>query len=535
MKIMVIDDEPIVAKALRKLICWEQHGFRWLPEAYDGQAALKQILQEKPDLLLLDCRMPGMNGLELLAELNRRSLPIKSIILSGHDEFEYARQAIKLGASDFLLKPPDMELLLQTVLQVKQAWAEENRLKQQLQDNLPLMRYKFIQALLDGASMSKERFAEKTGVLGLSLKPAPFYLALVQVEEDPDHPKGYGYEDQQLMNFAIGNIIGETLAQWPDQYCFMKAQGSFIALVNAEAANSARLQQDLQGLVHNLRETLKYQTTVGVSFPGANPGTDLQAAYKQAKSALQYKYYTGANAVIFLDMVEWEASSAPSEGLPSRLPASLLEEFQAVFRLCNQEQLQGWITLYINHLKEADFPVDLTKTMTIQWMVEASITMTELHSQLKRDDLLTPARIAAVLSLSSLAELEKELKAYLGELLGITAELRKAGKNALVQKAKLYIKEHYRDNITLESIAREVFLSPVYLSFLFKQEEGLNLSDFITQTRLEKAKELLADPALKTYEIAEKAGYHDDKYFSRLFKKRLGMTPTEYRNSISGG
>lgn len=161
MKIMVIDDEPIVPQALRALIPWEEHGFTWLPPADNGDEALELIERDKPDLLLLDCRMPGKTGLELLQEIHARELPVKSIILSGHDEFTYAQQALKLGALDYLLKPPDLDQLLNVVLSIQQQWKDEQKLKSQLKDHLPLIRFRFLTSLLEGACFNDDLFVEK--------------------------------------------------------------------------------------------------------------------------------------------------------------------------------------------------------------------------------------------------------------------------------------------------------------------------------------------------------------------------------------
>jgi two-component system response regulator YesN len=148
------------------------------------------------------------------------------------------------------------------------------------------------------------------------------------------------------------------------------------------------------------------------------------------------------------------------------------------------------------------------------------------------DDLLTTGNIDAVFSVSTLDELEDLVKKYLFNLLLLTQELRKSGNNMVVEKTKEYINTHYNQNITLEMIAKEVFVSPVYLSFLFKQVESINLTNYLTNARIEQAKRLLQTTIYKTYEVAYNVGYQDEKYFSRIFKKKMGMTPTEYRNQF---
>ena len=116
----------------------------------------------------------------------------------------------------------------------------------------------------------------------------------------------------------------------------------------------------------------------------------------------------------------------------------------------------------------------------------------------------------------------------------MTGELRKSGNNAIVEKTKAFIHANYNRNLTLDIIAKEVYVSPVYLSFLFKHVESVNLTDYIAQVRIEQAKRLLRSTTRKTYEIARMVGYQDEKYFSRLFKKKVGLTPTEYRSQWAG-
>ncbi|RED83916.1 response regulator transcription factor [Cohnella phaseoli] len=528
MKIMVVDDEPIVPQALRALIPWEEHGFTWLPPAENGAEALELIERDRPDLLLLDCRMPGLTGLELLEEINARGLPIKSVILSGHDEFVYAQQAIKLGALDYLLKPPDLDQLLHVVLSVKQSWEEERKLKHQLTDHLPMVRFRFLTSLLEGARFNEELFEEKTGFLQIPLRVGPIYLAIVDLEEDPDDPKNYSYEDQQLMNFAVLNVSEETLAAWPHKFMICPGHNRFVLLVNVADADKRKFRNDLRALADNLRTTLRYSAMIGVSAHGSSLNTEGKSLYQSAKTALEYKYYTGPGEVVFVEDLEWENVVAPDLELPASAPVD--EALQLALKIGSPEQLDAWLGDFILHLKSSDYPVQVTKSIAVKHMVTAADSLATMHPKLTLDDLLPPPQISLFFAAATLDQLAGELRRYLDGLLRRTLDLRKDGKNAVVEKTKLFIAERFRDNITLETAAQEVHMSPVYLSFLFKQVEGVNLSDYLTETRLGEAKRLLATTSLKTYEVAVRAGYADEKYFSRLFKKRTGLTPTEYRN-----
>lgn len=528
MKIMVIDDEPIVPQALRALIPWEEHGFTWLPPVDNGEEALELIKRDKPDLLLLDCRMPGKTGLELLEEIHARELPVKSVILSGHDEFTYAQQAIKLGAIDYLLKPPDLEQLLNVVVSVKQQWEEEQKLKSQLKDHLPLIRFRFLTSLLEGASFNDDLFAEKTEFLHIPLRIGPVYLAVIELEEDPDFPKDYSYEDQQLMNFAVMNIAEETLAAWPDKFLMCPGHNRFVLLANVTPADKARFRDDLRRLANNLRGALRYMVMIGVSVHGMSLNNEGKSLYQSARTALEYKYYTGPNEIVFVEDLEWENAVSPNQKLPSSTPVD--EALQLALKIGNPEQLAHWLHDFVQHLKSSDYPVQVTKSIALQHMVVAADSLAAMHPKLTLDELLPAGQITRFFETSTLEQLSEEMRRYLDALLRRTLDLRKVGKNAIVEKTKRFIEEHFRENVTLETAAQEVYLSPVYLSFLFKQVEGVNLSDYLTEIRLAEAKRLLVETSLKTYEVALCSGYQDEKYFSRLFKKRTGLTPTEYRN-----
>lgn len=198
-------------------------------------------------------------------------------------------------------------------------------------------------------------------------------------------------------------------------------------------------------------------------------------------------------------------------------------------RVCNDSGLEAWLASFISFLKDQGFSQHETKTLSLQHMISATHTMIEMHPQLQLDELLATEDIQLIFQANTIDELAQLMHRFLFKLLTLTQNLRKSGKNVVIEKTKDYINENFGKNITLETIAAEVFLSPVYLSFLFKQVESMNITDYITHVRIERAKSLLQTTNGKTYEIANLVGYQDDKYFSRIFKKRVGITPSEFR------
>lgn len=530
MKVIVIDDEPIVTIALRKLIPWEEYGFEWMGTANNGAEALALIEAKHPHLIIVDCQMPIMDGLLLLRELDARGIRLKSIILSGHDEFMYAQQALQLGASDYLLKPPDMERLVSVILRVKQEWEAENILKQQIKENFPVMVERFLHSLIDGMNQKPDIFLDKTAYLGIPLQAGAFRICLLEMEDETGKLEQYTVEDQQLIHFAVANIVEETMEAWRFKVHFQEQNQRFIMIFNMDDERSFNpLQELLRQLMINLRETLNLGSTIGVSRLFSNLLSDCKIAYENAKLALQYKYYTGGNQIIFIDDLEEQAGVA-STG--KDIYSVQDEDLIMSIRVGNESGLAAWLASFILFLKEQAFNQHESKTISLQQMVAATHTMLEMHPQLQLDELLATTDIEKIFKASTIDELAQFMKQFLYKLLALTQNLRKSGKNVVIDKTKEFILENFRHNITLEMIASEVFLSPVYLSFLFKQVESINITDYITSVRIDHAKDLLRKTNGKTYEIANLVGYQDDKYFSRIFKKRVGITPSEYRAQV---
>jgi two-component system response regulator YesN len=530
MKVIVIDDEPIVCIGLRKLIPWEEYGFEWLGTADNGVAALALIESKHPDLIIVDCQMPLMDGLQLLRQLAARQIQLKSIILSSYDEFMYAQQALQLGASDYLLKPPDLERFTEVILRVKEEWEAENVLKKQMKENFPVMVERFLLSLIHGAKQKQAMFLEKTAYLKLPIHPGSFRVCLLEIEDETGKLDRYTVEDHLLIHFAISNIIEETLEAWDAKVVFQEQSRRFIVMFNIDGEEQIILLRALlQQLIVNIQTTLQLGATIGVSRHYVSLLNDSKMAYENAQIALQYKYYTGSNQVIVIDDLEGEQDCVT---ITKDKHTTQDEDLIMSIRVCNESGLIVWLDSFIAYLKEQAFNQHETKMLSLQQMMAATHTMVEIHPQLQLDELLTTGDIELIFKANTIDELSQLMHGFLFKLFKLTQNLRKSGKNVVIEKTKGYIHDNYQHNITLETIAAAVFLSPVYLSFLFKQVESMNITDYITHIRIEHAKSLLQKTNSKTYEIANLVGYQDDKYFSRIFKKRVGITPSEYRTQI---
>lgn len=527
MKVMVIDDEPIVAKGLRSLIGWERLGCSWLEPADNAFTALERIESELPDLLIVDCKMPGMGGIELLQKVRARHQQMKSIFLSGFDEFGLAQQAIRLGASEYMLKPPDIDELEATISRLRGEWEEERSIKRQMEDHLPLHRERFLRSLLEGATLEETAFAEKAGELGLPLSAGDFLAVVVGIEPNPDEPAALTYEDRLDMNAKLRSVAADTLRAYPALAMTWDERQRLAVVVTGAEARSTGLRADLRRLCDMAGRMAKGLVNVGVSQLHRDLHANGKTAYQQASAALEYKYYTGPGEVVFLGDIDWERTSA---GKPEKDAPLRFDELRNALKVGIPGELDRWLDTFGRYVKSPEFPIMHTKAIGLQTVMFACQVLGEMHPKFQLGDWLTPARIHAIVSSESLLAMVDCVRNMLVAIMRHSIELRKSGKHSSVEKAKLYIDCHYAANISLEKLAKETCLSPEYLSFLFKQVESITISDYVTHVRIEQAKRLLKSTPLTIYEIAEKVGYSDEKYFSRIFKKKTGFTPSEFKH-----
>lgn len=395
-RVLIADDEPKIRRGLRSFIDWHEFDMEVVDEAEDGQMAYEKALALHPDLMLVDICMPFMNGLELMQKI-RDALPdCILIVISGHDEFDYARQAVRLQAFDFLLKPVTSEQMRATLDKVRQSltaascrsqylvWA-----RQQFDKNLPYLREKFLRDWI-GNRLSWLEAREHLDFLQLTVPENPGLMVVKAVEKLNKDDMG-SERDRHILMLAVQNLIQLELSTAGPVTLFQDAKDQLVGLLPIVSQSDwATLPERLQ----QKAEQCLGQNLVIARMPIARIETDLPSAYET---------------------------------------------------LCDQiSQATG----------------------------------------------LTPA---------------------------------------VLQAKKFIDTNHGRPELTLLDVANSIPVSPSYLSRLLKQELGVSFIEYLTQVRIRMATQLMNDPALKIYEVAERVGYSSQHYFSTAFKKMLDMSPAEYR------
>ncbi|WP_372630253.1 response regulator [Cohnella sp.] len=541
-RLLIVDDEPAVRAGLRSYFDWASYGIEVAGEADDGDVALEMIARERPDLILTDVRMPNMDGIAMSQRVAEAYPPIKFIFVSGHDDVDYLKSAMKVSAVDYIFKPVNLQELgavIQRVAAEMDAERSERQLRQELlvklKEGMPLLREKFLLSLIgDGAPNTN--IGERVAFLELDLTvDAAYWVLVLSVDDMADVLGSRSERDRQLLWYSVLNIYQELIDTYFRGYAFEHRNGEFVGVLRAADADAAApdMAEALLALAgdvrSNLERWLKLSVTIGIS-DRAEGLADLAHAYRQAREAADYKWYLGKNRIITMNSLETAASEA--DGAPKydhELNAQLLSALKAD----DADKLGEAVDrIFANLAYNRPGGLKYGRNMCLQLVLAAGQLLMELGAQSPELEAMEAELWEALFDKETLGEMKQLLESYLASAMSRIREKRTGKVANVVERIRGFIEQRYSDgHLTVADIGKAVYLSPTYVSLLFKQETGQTVGEYLTQVRVDKAKQLLRDPQYKFYDICYAIGYTDPSYFTKLFKKVTGVTPSAYRDS----
>jgi len=539
--VLIVDDEPVARQSLRYLIDWESHGFTIAAEAENGQQALDMLAERHYSLVLTDIRMPTMNGLELIERM-REVADTEVAILSGYDDFEYARQGMRLGVAEYLLKPVDEEELIALLHRAASAVEEKRRAERRDRMGLTAIRDQFLRSLAQGAVRPRD-IEEQLALL--RMKPDVGRIALLLFELDFVYGAWEAGEhlteqDTELRRYAVRNICEEIVGE---RGCVFELSEERYGVLLFESASEqggtgSLMPSDLRAEAERLSAAAarfaKSSVTVGLGSL-ANGYGELHAAHQAAERALDRKFLIGPGSVLEPSGSEDPDRDGRRAGTSdrqadagNRMEATAAELTDAV-RLHRSVEAFAALDRLRDEFQAAGVSAAQAKPVVIELFVQLFRIVREAGAS--EDGLFDPSigdyeRIMRTKTVEQLFRISREKCAAALELLQRTSELRP---NSVVDTLKRIVAEGYRDNISLRSVAQQIYMNPTYLGKLFKANTGMMFHDYLLQVRMERAKELLCSSDMKVYEIAEAVGYGELDWFYKRFKAYAGLSPSEYR------
>ncbi|MCH4888568.1 response regulator [Acidaminobacter sp. JC074] len=523
-KIIIVDDEIDVRKGMINKLDFNKLGYEFVGEAENGVEALEVIEAENPDLAIIDIKMPYMDGLELAREIHKNYPALKVIILSGFDDFEFARQAIRYNVMDYVLKPVSSNDIVELLQSTKLKLDEEKSKKRDLMhlekhylESLPIIRERFLNALVLEKHGIKN-LNEKLSKYNISIGKEPYIVAIVR----PDQSKAIQDEVFDIYAYGIYETC-KTLVEDKLISNFHNHAGDTVLIIpNTHASEWMHTLEEIRAVVE---KTHLQTVTIGL---GERVQTidQLHHSYQGAVQALGYKLIEGDNKVIWIKDLE-----------PNRLKVmSFIDyenDFNQIIRSCDQAGFDMLVDSMFNEVVNSKMTLESLSMFMMELLLFLLRLYHEYQIQLKwfMDNQDLYKALQDYKDIDALKSLIRDIGSQMIEAIGDT---RKTNIKVMIDTAIDYLEKHFSEEISLESVADYLHISPEYLSRLFKKETTKTFIHYLTTLRLEAAKRLIEDTQLKNFEVAEKVGYNEPNYFSYVFKKRYGISPSKYRKSIKG-
>ena len=555
LKIFLVEDEVVIRNGIKNNIPWEREGFIFAGEASDGELAYPLIKKEKPDILITDIKMPFMDGLEL-SRIVKKELPqIRIIILSGYNEFDYAKSAIDIGVTQYLLKPISSAKLLEAVKEVGaliEKEREQDRVLEQyrkeMNENLLLERQKLWNALIAN-ELSTAELLESGQKLGMDFTAPAYQVLLFKLmpgDASSDAPSGQlRFEAQRIVpgqenTGGPRELIAASERIVEQVLTIDRSPEGWVFLIKGESEEDAeeRLAQcvrQLQTLVAEYPE-IEYFGGIGTAVRRFR---DIRISYQEAGKAFAGRFFTEPNQVIRPeDVARLHHRGDGKIDLSSM--GSRRAERERVDRFLKNgtlEEVDNFLEEYFLDVGEQNFQSLLYRQYVV---MDLYFSVADFLGNLEIRTEELPAEYRDINEIVADSVSLQETKQRIGGLFTEAMKLRDSNSmkryNAVIEDARMFIRENYqREDMSLNTVASQVNISPSYFSAIFSAQTGQTFVEYLTAVRLEKAKELLMCSSLRTAEIGYEVGYKDSHYFSYIFKKVVGCSPTEYKNRRTDG
>ena len=528
LKIMIVDDEAEVREGIVSHIDWDALGFKVVAQAENGQDGLDKAENLELDVVLTDIKMPYMDGLSMSAQIMRLHPGVKLILFSGFDEFEYAKEAIRLNVVEYVLKPVNVEELTQILRRVRHtldAQIAQRRdievLRRAYEKSLPLMRERFLNELLWGAVHAADA-AEQMRQYGIDIDESPHKIAVL-FDVSPQNEQTLPIA-REFIPVSVQQLAQERL-QSVCRYAAIVGSATVAVLTAWEEEDCVdRLLQIVNEVCVSGKRIFELELSAGVSR-ATDALEDIHNAYLEARAALEYRKIIGSGRAIYIQDME-QAGQPQGAAELSDIPRIL-----SVLKFGDQEQIKRMASGLLAPLGAAQAD-SFAYLVLLQNAVSVVLQIVNRGGLYKEPavKLHADALLGLCASPPPMETAQARITdAYLciGEYI---VEQRESASKRLVSEAESFILQNYANpRLSVDRLCEHLHVSASYFSTIFKQETGQSYVQYLTETRMQHAVRLLNTTDDKTYIIANKVGYEEPNYFSYVFKKRFGVSPGKYR------
>lgn len=528
MKILIIDDELLVRIGIKSCIDWNKQGIEVIGEASDGEEGLQQIRRLRPDVVLLDIKMPNMDGIELMQHLKSEKLECKVIILSGFDDIFHVREAMKLGASDYLHKPcMNSRDVLDSLLNVKKQLENEKTSSEQAgksntdEKSKMVLKKAFLRELLEGHYCSDREFEQKCGEYDISLEKGHFSCLIFSVKNLGEISKRYEGQDISLLQSSIENTMDGIFAREKGVEFLCYDRNTYAVIIGIKGLISERrIFENIDSVVKLTLDATKRFLNIDVIIGASDihfTFREIKRAFSEAVSSMRQKFYCDSGNVIYYRDIKKKGDGNTIAKIDSSIGKMKDHLTKFEYDKFNME-LKEFVGLLQEDpcLSEED----------VKKLFNAFLFLAKGGKEyLEEMELLAGCE--------TLSQLYTVWCDIVGSKLSSDKYIKQSQTNNYIVKGIVnYIEENYQTDISLNLLAERFNVSPNYISRLFKEVTGETLFNYLNRVRIEKAKSFLKDMQMKMYEIGYRVGFKSAVHFNIVFSRITGITPKQYRDSL---
>lgn len=518
--IIVVDDEHLTHLGLKMAIDWEKYGFQIIGDAKTGEEGLELALKLRPDIIITDVCMPNMDGLEMISQLREHNLDPKIIVISAFDEFHYVKRALESKAIAYLLKPIKDAELINVLLEQKKIIEREKKMKSEIEDyheNLDILKEHFFIDLFNGKSIDEETLDKKVKAFDIP-ENKNFYIIKLGLDAYKELTKNNEADKLFTLNKQLKEEINQAFSNTADFHINLITDEKYCTVVLFTTQNIQFVTEQCRILNKAFGRNTQNTISIGISNSRYSL-LEAQDAYVEATDALKFKSVMGHNSVI-------QAAEITSDRQQSNLTQSEINSIITCIKAHKSEETFMHLNELFRNLKNNNSSIDYVKELCVQLSVLAYNTSSDGSDTQQNEQLMYIS--SEIHEQETIQDVFEWTKNFIDDILKNLIQSEELAYRKDVRLAINYIKNNFDKQITAEQVANELFISYHYLMHIFTRDVGKTFNEYLTDYRIEVAKDMLKNQNITVSKVSEMIGYKSPKYFGILFKKKTGLTPKEY-------
>jgi len=532
-KVIIADDQMPVLEYLKVKVPWGELGLELIATCSDGEEAFHACKILPPDILITDIGMPIMNGLELIEEARKINPGLKTVILSCHEEFHFAQQAVKLNVNDYILKETlrieqMVDILGQLILLLQRERAiqsEHQKLQHVVSQGLSTLKTTFLRSLIDQPVWDETEWEKKAEGLGIHLTAGYRYLpVLCTMDRFLDLEDRFG--GSHHIRFVVENALNESV-QISDHIVLTLNERSYYILYPYPKTIKVNIMDTITDELHKIQKMFLSNIKIGASFYLGEVCDSMTTLKKQIRLLLDikiFRFYSGEHCVLRIQKME----TTDDELFVHYIEA--VNDIRNGIQLDNADIMKSTIEKWLKHIEMNRYPVDSVRGWTLKIVSDIELKYSVMqHFLTNYNAELLQQKIYAI---DTLEHLGNWLYHHLVDKMDAVRAYKDHAVRKEVAEAQRYVNMHLNEKIVMDEMARRLKLNPTHFSRVFKKETGETFVEFVTKRKMEKAQELLDNSNQSIEQIAQVLAYDNSSYFNKLFRSFSGMSPNEYRKKI---